>query len=60
MLALSASFKYLCYGSTAIVNILFLSGWGRLYTSESNVYRRQILTYKGGPLAERVKILFFD
>ena len=26
-----------------------------LYTSESDVYRRQILTYKVGPCAERVK-----
>ena len=29
----------------------------RLYTSESDVYRRQILTYKDGPRTERVKIL---
>ena len=28
----------------------------RLYTSESDVYGRQILTYKDGPRAERVKI----
>ena len=28
----------------------------RLDTSESDVYRRQILTYKDGPRAERVKI----
>ena len=27
----------------------------RLYMSESDVYRRQILTYKDGPRAERVK-----
>ena len=27
----------------------------RLYTSESDVYRRQILTYKDGPRTERVK-----
>ena len=27
----------------------------RLYTSKSDVYRRQILTYKDGPRAERVK-----
>ena len=26
----------------------------RLYTSETDVYRRQNLTYKDGPLAERV------
>ena len=29
----------------------------RLYTSESAVCRRQILTYKDGPHAERVTIL---
>ena len=27
----------------------------RLYTSESDVYRRQILKYKDGPSAKRVK-----
>ena len=27
----------------------------RLYTPESDVYRRQILTYKDGPRTERVK-----
>ena len=27
----------------------------RLYTSEFDVYRRQILTYKDGPSAERVE-----
>ena len=27
----------------------------RLYTSESDVYRRQIMTYKDGPRAERFK-----
>ena len=34
--------------------ILILSEGGRLYTSESDVYRRQILTYKYGPRAARV------
>ena len=29
---------------------------GRLYTSESDVYRRQILAYKDGPRAERVNV----
>ena len=33
-----------------------LSVRGRLYTSEFDVYRRQILTYKDGPGAERVNI----
>ena len=28
----------------------------RLYTSESDVYRRQILTYKDGTRAERVNL----
>ena len=32
---------------------------GRLYTSESDVFIRQILTYKDGPRAERVKVFFF-
>ena len=47
--ALSASFECLCYGSTAIINIL--NNW----TSESDVHRFQILTSKNGPRAERVK-----
>ena len=29
----------------------------RFHTLESDVYRRQTLTYKGGPRAERVKVL---
>ena len=29
---------------------------GHLYTSESDVCRRQILTYKDGPRTERIKI----
>ena len=32
----------------------FFQGGGRLYTSESDVYRRQILTYKDDPRAERL------
>ena len=39
-LALSALFDYLCHGSTTIENILIFS--------ESDVYRRQILTYTDG------------
>ena len=57
-IALSASFEYLCYGSIyGIINILgiFLSARGRHYKSESNVYRRQILSYKDGSRAERAK-----
>ena len=40
--------------STAIRNILLLSVGDRLYTSESDVHRRQILTCKDGRRAERV------
>ena len=32
----------------------FFQRGDRLYTSESDVYRRQILTYKDDPRAERV------
>ena len=44
--ALSASFEYLCYGSTTIINIL-INYSGRID------FRCQILTYKDGPRAER-------
>ena len=37
--------------------MLFLCG-DRLYTSESDVYRRQILTYRDRPRAERVKKVY--
>ena len=61
LLALSASFKYLCFESTAIINILIILMWGggggRQYTSESDVHRRQILTYKDGPRDGRVYIV---
>ena len=53
-LALSSLFEDLCYALTAIINILILSLRDRLSTLESGVYRRQILTYKDGPRAERV------
>ena len=57
LLALSDSFENLCYRSTVIINILILLARGdRLYTSESDVYRRQILTYKDGLSTERVKM----
>ena len=46
--------RYLCYGSTAILGILFFSVRDRLFTSESDVCRRQILTYKDSPRDERV------
>ena len=32
----------------------------RLYTSESDVCRRQILTYKDGPRTERIKIFIMN
>ena len=41
-----------------IVIIIFQRG-NSLYTSESDVYRRQILTYKDGPRADRVKAQSF-
>ena len=53
-LALSDSFEYLCYGSTAIINLLILSVLGP-HLSESDVCRRQILTYNYIPRTERVK-----
>ena len=58
-LALSDSFEYLCFGSTAIIyikyiyNILTLSV--RRQSSESDVYRRQILTTKVDPRTAMVK-----
>ena len=45
----SASFDYLYHESTAIINILLFRRGGRLYTSESDVYIRQILTFKVFP-----------
>ena len=47
----AASFEYLYYGSMAIINILSLPVWGsdRLETSESDVFRRQILTSEDCP-----------
>ena len=53
-LALFASSLHLCYGSTAIINILLFQCGDRLYTSELDVCRRQILTFKVGPRTERV------
>ena len=54
-LALSALFEYPCYGSTAIINIWLLQYRDRLWMSESDVCRRQILTSKFGSRAERVE-----
>ena len=35
----------------------FFQSGDRLYMSESDVYRRQILTYRDDPRSERLKIL---
>ena len=51
-LALSHLFEYIFYGYTTTINIEFFQLGDRLYESESDVYRRQILT--DGPSAERV------
>ena len=50
-LSLFDSFEYVWYGST----VNFFQCGDRLYASESDVYRRQVLTYKDGPRAVRVK-----
>ena len=40
-------------------SLLYIAQWGdRLYTSESDVYRRQIVTYKDGP-RESFNLLLF-
>ena len=45
------SYFFLIHSNT----YMFIFSW-RLYTSESDVYRRQILTYKDGPRAERLML----
>ena len=55
-LALSVSFDYLCYGSTVIV--IFLASFSAgvdFRSSESDVYRRQILTSKVEPRTEKFR-----
>ena len=48
----------ICNGSTAItMNVSHFQYGDRLYTSESDVYRRQILTHKDGRHAEGVNVL---
>ena len=65
VLALSSLFKFVSQGSTNIINIVFFQCGDGLYTykdsevfymSDSDIYRRQILTYKECPHAERVKL----
>ena len=53
-LFLCALFEYLCYGSITFINSLLCQCRNRLCTSEPDVYRRQVLTYKIDPRAERV------
>ena len=54
-LALSGSFDYLRYGSTAIITILILSvREPSLYVRIWRLHRRQILTYKDDPRTERI------
>ena len=53
-MALPTSLEYLCYVSTTIINSLPFQCEDRLQTSESDVYRRQLLTSKVDPRAERV------
>ena len=47
MLAFSASFEYLCYGSRAIRNILILSVRGPTLLSDSDVYIKTVPALKG-------------
>ena len=57
--ALSDSFEYLCYGSTAIINSFTLTVRGSIFTltvrgSTLDVYGRQIMTSKVEPRTARV------
>ena len=45
------------YGMSVRPLDMFFQCGNRLYTSESDVYRRQILTHKDSPRTERVKVL---
>ena len=61
LLALSASFQYLCYGVTALRNIFTLYSEVIDFSrqnrqNQSDIYRRQILTTKVNPCAVRVKV----
>ena len=48
---------YLCYGSTAIINMCNSFSAGTVFISLSDVYSSQILSYEYCPCAERVKYL---
>ena len=52
--ALSDSFEYLCYGSTATINIFTPTVRGSTLVCESDVYRHQILMTKVGPRTVKV------
>ena len=43
-------------GLRSVLIFFILLVRGRFYTSQSDVYRRQIVPYKDGPRAERVKL----
>ena len=56
LLVLPCSFEYLYAMALWPLEVFyFFQCVDCLFTSESDVYRRQILTYKDGPRAERVK-----
>ena len=57
MSSMSGSSEDLCYGSTITKLYNFFQCGDCLYTSESDVDTRQILTYKDGHRAERVSLL---
>ena len=55
---LSASFEYVCYESIRPLEIiLILQSGDRFQTSESDVYRRQIMTSEVDPRAVRVSFI---
>ena len=55
-LAFAALFEYLYGMGLQPLDFWIFSGRDRLYTSESDVCRRQIVTYKDGPRPERAKV----
>ena len=57
-LALSASFEYLCYGSTAIIKRVTLLVRGSTLTSECDVFRRHNPTSKVDPRTVKVKNIY--
>ena len=53
-LSISASFEYLCYGSTTVINILILSAREPSLDVRNDVYKERILTSEVDPRAKRV------